>query len=496
MPATPLQFRPSIILFVEEACPLNGVSSITGADAYDLDWGRSVYGHFCNLCAGLNPAVKRGIGLIHVTGDMAVPLPLRTTQDALNAAKAPLLQRKADSIGRIFSETVKYVRSPDTFNEITRQYPMPDINPQIIIVGSTQTNQTMYDVVQEISKTQLHIAGADGFPRMYYLIADVPKSPDPRATSRWTDHLRDIQREVPTVRFGFLFEHSDSRSVYHEANEVYFSMAESLFGLVALALPETEIFRTTTNPYQRNMAPDERLGSLGAGMIRFPRAEVTEYCARRLSSFVLQEWGSISNARALQPEELAKDRYDAFTYVNDMRGQLADVQTRMGYYDRPRNRVASAFFAVRQPRAPIPGQDVRCNPNFAFLAEEIPDSLRRHVDQGATPSDLFKASRREDALSLGKLNEASESLFGRISYDTVNSETGNTWPEQAWNTYVLAGNLLRDWCNVAGLTWKRAGDRMRYQTAAMVDGLWLDHSDGFLTASAFVRLALGRIDPI
>jgi hypothetical protein len=519
MPATPLQFRPTIIVFVEETGPLNSINSYTGPDAFDLDWARSVYGHFCNFCAGLNPVVRQGIGLIHYTDGQAVPLALRTTQDALNGPKAAMLRLKANDIDRVFTEMVKFLRSPDTFNQITRQYSMPDINPQIIIVGTTQTNQKIDTLVREISKTQRNIAGADGFPRMYYLIADVPKAPDPRHASDWAYHLRDNSQGIPVVRFGFLFEHSDSRSVYHQPNEVYYSMAEALFGMVATALPESEIFRATTTPYQRNLAPDERLGSLGSGMIRFPRAEITEYCARRLSSHVLQEWGSVVNARPLEQDELSKYENISAGYVSRISQQLSDVEPRRGYFDRPRNRLAAMVsLNVRQPRVKIPsragratmeadrigdvdqgyiivsGEDVRCAPNLDFLAQEIPDYLRRPIDRGDAPPDAYKLSRREDMSSLGKLTEASDRLFQRISMEKVNDEVGNTWPEKAWTTYVLAGNLLRDWGNVAGMTWKRVGDRIRYQTSALVDGLWLDNSDGFLAAGAFVKRLLDNLN--
>lgn len=132
--------------------------------------------------------------------------------------------------------------------------------------------------------------------------------------------------DMPPATFQFLYSRlrQDLRAALSE-DLIEYVMAEAIFSLAAtgqtLAPSMAEVVRATPGV----SATKDRVGSLGACMIRFPRAEVERYCVASLGGELLDYWSERERAAQHGTDERAqREAYDdaqreaAYSFVNDL----------------------------------------------------------------------------------------------------------------------------------------------------------------------------------
>lgn len=481
MPVTAAQFRPTIIIFAEE-------SGTTGHEG--LRSVRSVYEHFCDLCAGLDPSFWPGLGLIRaLTSDKGAVLPLSTTltpderympRSSRDASILPPIT--GDNLDTIFHATLARVQHPDVAQSIAAARnvdDVPEVRTQIFIVGSTHS-QILSAITQTIRR-RLHemrlylpvIFFLTDLPSYY---TDVGAIPDQQP--EWVHALLSNEGEPPQASFCFMYERLSAQHAVYDPDTVHYVVAETLFGLIATAIQATGVMRQTIETSVPIDRADTRIGSFGPSIIRFPRAEVTKYCAARLGDNVLEEWMKDEYERQLIEEESEREHEAALAWADELKERLSDSKPRRGVY----------AYGQRQqllPRVQLPPERNQLCPSFAFMQSEPIESF----EQGSrVRTSAYEEHLRADANSVGELEEASNEIFQRLDSQTVlrAKSSFEIWGEAAWNGYIEASASYGQWLPKVDEVWQRVGQRQRYETAATVDRLWLSQTDGINQARTFV----------
>jgi hypothetical protein len=132
--------------------------------------------------------------------------------------------------------------------------------------------------------------------------------------------------DIPPATFHFLYSRlrQDLRAAL-SVELIEYLMAQAVFSLAAtgqtLAPSMAEVVRATPGV----SATKDRVGSLGACMIRFPRAEAERYCVASLGGDLLEYWSGRERAARHGPDERATrearldgQREEAYGFVNEL----------------------------------------------------------------------------------------------------------------------------------------------------------------------------------
>ncbi|MBA3825782.1 MAG: hypothetical protein H0X24_18020, partial [Ktedonobacterales bacterium] len=328
--AIPMHFRPTIIIFADEG------ASMGAAVARDRNGNtvKSTYDHFCDLCAGLDPALWPGIGLLRAyAGDTAEVLPLATTLAGGGVGYLPPeAPQGPGDLAALFRFALASVQHEGVYQDIAyADHEAPSPLAQIFIVGSAAS-----DLPSRVADIINH--GIDFYqfkPTVSFVLVNVPYyHSDPANFTRphpdWVADLVPQNGELPPVNFCYMFEEVTDRGTFIDANTVHYVVAEALFGFVGTASLNAEIFRHTQETHTRVPNPDARIGSVAPALIRFPRTAATDYCAARLGADVLREWASEIHVRELPQTEAQDLRVRAQQSADDLTELLRDRVRRPG----------------------------------------------------------------------------------------------------------------------------------------------------------------------
>lgn len=158
-----MQFRPAIIIFVGP----EGKLTAPGAP------GVSVLAHFTDICAGLHPAQRQGIGMIAVgEGErQARPLSLQTRDDG-SPCFPDMMPAQPDDFPRLFENMMSYVMNARLLKDIEGSgFSVPLPHAQIFIVAHSSSTwiSRVAGWVGEVLKHERITTN------IVYLLIDVPR---------------------------------------------------------------------------------------------------------------------------------------------------------------------------------------------------------------------------------------------------------------------------------------------------------------------------------
>lgn len=295
---------------------------------------------------------------------------------------------------------------------------------------------------------------------------------DPRAT----------QAPRPPATFAFLFSRMLPHTLgllTHELLE--YILAEAVFGLCSTGVTETPWMQQLMSVTPGVSALDERVGGLGACMIRFPRAQVERYCFNLLGAALLEYWSererdSLSSKEGRQRFETRRQEQitRAQQFVN---GTLDDWLSN-----------------IFEP--PAPDQDGWPDPETVSeqLVQRVSvlSTLRVDLGYGGDPND--------DPGKLLSREEVERLIEGRdpTGESQQDPEThARFWGEvtdQLWRTHQDRNRDQMEHATM--LVYDSMVEEMSAHLEAHVDSVWLNPDQGWRAAEAFTKaLTVELLDP-
>lgn len=375
--AIPLQFRPTIIIFV-------GVpGEVTGNQGANVGGARqqrrkgnsaasslkSVYEHFCDLAA-LEPVVQRGIGVLTIREN-------DTNATERTPGQAPGTPTPLDTL---LDKVLHGVQGFRRVREIEGAgYPVYARHPQVYIVGCIDSKK-----VSEVAACVNELLGEErALVLLSYVLIDKPAAPGQRSTSStrlsppWMKDLSPRGDSFPLVNFCYIYQKKGQPLLYMEDQDIQYAAAEALFGFLATGISAAPVFTAATAPSLTITSADERIGSLGTSLIVFPRTHVESYCIGMHGAELANDWVkaihlSRGEREALKQEVRDRAEEDA-KQIND---QLSDNAPRPGFAERPWPSLA--FLPESLPKEQLREETARI---FRALTEFKPQSTDQTNDE-------------------------------------------------------------------------------------------------------------------
>lgn len=273
------------------------------------------------------------------------------------------------------------------------------------------------------------------------------------------------RREQAPAAFQFLYSRlvQDRRAILTEEH-VNYIMAEAVFALAATGLTTALSMNEILHSIQGVSAISDRLGSLGACLIRFPRGEAEAYCIASLGADLLDYWGL---------REDAMRRGGAHDQTDEMVNRahtLVDTITDWLEHDwRARH---------WQDDWPTPGPD----DGWPDL-DQITDQTRGAHKALEKLNDDLDGLLAEDVIrrlvenldSTGERHRRPE-RFGAHWKDVTDTQ---------WNEF----NDVRtyQWNPAVGSAYRTASDELNAYLDRRIDELWLDPELGWQAAGDFAK---------
>lgn len=272
------------------------------------------------------------------------------------------------------------------------------------------------------------------------------------------------QLHLPSASFLFLYSRmrQDHRATMDESLIDYI-MAEAVFALCATGLPLSPSMGEVAHSLPGISATKDRLGSLGACMVRFPQVEAVRYCIAMLGGEVLTSWSE---------QEVAGKRV---RMSDDERATRAEALRQ------------SAYRFVEETLLPWMRHDI--------LAD-FPDS----GEDGWPDLGTFVEQTRLAGEALGRTRDRLEPL---ISRGEIDRHMATRDPE--YRARRTPDEFARLWDEVTTQAWLEFTDQQRTQLATVlrvaylavgaevdrfldrqVDDLWLDPEQGWEAAGEYV----------
>lgn len=432
-----LQFRPSLIICVGDS-------------------GAQIRAQVSQLLTGLDVPLQPGIALLQVAEDdlaQAVPYPAGDTFP-------PHAPTQPDSLAILIEQSLEVVQGLGTLQGIADAgYAIPDRRTHIYIVGHARS-QTVAAVLAAVRETLQTRVSEHLIPHVFYVLSnlrdDAPEADDPASTR----HPRVaplpvnlMDREAPA--FCLLFERMVVDKSLARPEETYYGAATGLFALIATGMSAAAAYQEMAQLRPHHTDYADHLGSLGVSIIRFPRAEVRQYCAATLGAQVLSDWAP--GAGELSAVDRDRCQAEAQQASKDLRAWLKDAEPRPGTSDL----LGPTLHILRPPRATV---------------------------------DLARAQLEQDHL-YKTLNERATKLFQPITGERISEDLANDlpWDKLAYGLTRDAGVAFGAWERAAAAAWPVAADLALANTKRAVAQIWLNHESGVAQARTYVDTLDNRL---
>lgn len=475
----PLQFRPSLIIFVDEE-------------------GEHIHNHFnpAKLLASLESPLRPGVGLIRV--QVSTDIVSANPEDSLRGVPLPAgdnfpvdMPTEEGPLEYVITETLRGVQLSRRLDALDRAgYPVPEWRTQIYIVGQAES-----DLMAEVLKIVRRLLDRNNFDtHVCYVLSGFPLPPkreqnkhaapqqdatEPDITAQDTIQQNatgttpsppgampaaGIGRgnrmpwgDMELANFCYLYE---DRMTYPAVafvtrNECDYAAAAGLFALIATGMTATPQFRQELDA-RRNPTDYDRIGTLSTSMIMFPRAYVRAYCSAQLGADLMDQWLKDIETGSISGSELDNQRAEARRAVSNIERWLKDSEARPG----------------ANGDKPLSADEGSKWPTLAILRRET------------LPAEELVRYRR--------LRDQTRYLFELFSYEaitTAHKDTRNRddlWVRFAVQRAGSAVGVFSKWDQVASTAWKAASGEVCRQVRDTLDSIWPNGSNGIRLARVYI----------
>ena len=494
----PLQFRPSLLIFVDEE-------------------GEHIHNHFspAKLLASLEPPLRQGVGLIRV--QVSPDIVSMNPEDSLrgiplsleNDGRFPVdMPTEEGPLEYVITETLRGVQLSRRLDALDRAgYPVPEWRTQIFIVGHAES-----DLMAEVFKLVRRLLDRNNFDtHVCYVLSGFPQSlkreqnkhPDPKqdaaldqdAAAQDTIQQNAAATPPPTsggasstsststvsaslggtpaagigraskipwgdlelANFCYLYE---DRMTYPAVafvtrNECDYAAAAGLFALIATGMTATPQFRQELDP-RRNPTDYDRIGTMSTSMIMFPRAYVRAYCSAQLGADLMDQWIKDIETGSISGSELDNQRVEARRAVSNIERWLKDSEPRPG----------------ANGDEPLSDDEGSRWPTLAILRRE------------SLPP--------EDQLRYRRLRDQTRYLFELFSYEAIattykdSRKRDDLWVRFAVQRADNAVGVFSKWDQVATMAWEVARVEVCRQVRDTLDHIWPSSSNGIRLARVYI----------
>ncbi|MFL5591724.1 MAG: hypothetical protein ACJ8DI_29300 [Ktedonobacteraceae bacterium] len=356
--AIPLQFRPTIIIFVgapgEVTRDRGAITTSTRPQRQRESFApsslKSVYEHFCDLVA-IEPVLQRSVGLL-------------TIQENGNDATERTSGKPQGNSAHLDKLLVKVLHEVQGFRRVREiedaGYPVYMKHPQLYIVGcvdSKKVSEVARCVNEQLGEERAHAL-------ISYVLLDKPITPSQRTTSSaqlsppWMKDLLPQGDSISLVNFCYIYQEMGQPLLYMEEQDIQYAVAEALFGFLATGMTAAPAFTAATAPSLTIDSTNERIGSLGTSLIMFPRMHVESYCIDMHGVELANDWVKSTDLSSEQREALKRQIHK---WVEEDVEHICDHLS---------------------DNAPRPGFNERTWPSLAFLVDSpLKDQLREETEQ-------------------------------------------------------------------------------------------------------------------
>ncbi|MGH2517068.1 MAG: hypothetical protein ACRDHP_15570 [Ktedonobacterales bacterium] len=298
-----IKFRPSIVLFVGSC-------------------GEQIHGHFIGLCAGLDELLHAGVACIQVRedGKQAKRVPVTAHDTRFQDYQWNPLRVVFDEA--LEEDGVQGERAHDAI--VGAGYDIENGNTQVIIAAHTGMRATatvqLATVAQQI---RAFLVNEEVPTQIYYVLSDYrtynQTTPiKDHIPPQWADNLYG-GGNLPSVTFCFIYQKKGrTQQTFTSQRAVEYATAEAIFGLVATSVVAVPALAEALQTSPRVVDITERIGSLGTSLIRFPRAEASDYCSQRLAADLLEHW-TLGLHRGITPANRKKQQDEAEKFEQRVR---------------------------------------------------------------------------------------------------------------------------------------------------------------------------------
>lgn len=434
-----LQFRPSLIIFVDEA-------GARVRQNFNLD----------TLLAYLDGPLRQSVGILQVDSekpDRATPIIIQSP-----SADDPDMPTQEGALEDVIYRSLLSVQLDRRRLAIsTAGYSVPNPRTQVYIVGEVgdPTIQRLMAKILRVVKEQIRRNRFDStvcyFLNCYQLpqnndsyVASLTKKLDVRGL-KWSDY--------EMANMSYLFEPimPYPSPTFVNPGEIRYATAESLLALTATGIMSWPNFESELllPPGLENYG--DHIGGMSTSMIRFPRVAAKQYCSAQLSAELVQKWHDDLHKSTVSERQFQGLKAGAQNLGGRIREWIRDSQER-------------------------PGVDESLWPSLAVLRQK-------------DAANVVNASQQE-ALTL--LHDRSVNLFKTLSYDSLDRRysrqvmRNHTWGALAYKLFGRAAESFDEWKKQARRAWDLAGDRISEEITRNVNDLWSDGDSGLKQATSYV----------
>lgn len=453
-PRIDLRFRPSLIIFVDDA-------------------GERICQHFKHIIqmTQFDEIVQQCIALLQITtGDgqiapdeeldasffKAIPIPVVGEQFP---EFDPDLPTEPGDLDELLARSISSVRLDRRLIEVNDAgYPVPNPRPQIYIVGDARSASLR--AVHQVVREQLR---RRGFTTLVCYVLDAYEASATGAPHLGGDPLLDqqstsywLQHDVPD--FCYFYEDQLTYPVPRTVTqaESHYAAAESLFALIAAGITPEPIFEQFMK-LDSNLTSYTNVGSLGTTLIIFPNEAALEFCSARLGRTLLQQWLNDINRELLPENERRKLQDRARGDVEQMRQWIVDLPPRP--YANETEQTARHKGKKNEESERVhrwPSLDILTQDNHPISARALTQQRGLHFDVRNHTQVLFKLFQYADV--------EGEARGSRKRPDA--------WTRLVYHRSGRAVDVYQEWDQVASQAWDAAGQRIGVEVKQTVDTLW------------------------
>ena len=453
-PRIDLRFRPSLIIFVDDA-------------------GEQICEYFKQIIqmTQFDEIVQQCIALIQVTTDDKQSAPDKESDASFFKAKPipvvgeqfpefdPDMPTEPDDLDELLARSIRSVWLGRRLIEIgDAGYPVPNPRPQIYIVGDAHS--TSLRAVHQVVREQLR---RRGFTTLVCYVLDAYEARAGGVPSIGGDPLLDqqstaywLQHDVPD--FCYFYEDQVTYPVPRTVTqpESHYAVAESLFALIAAGITPEPIFEQFMK-LDSNLTSYTNVGSLGTTLIIFPHEAALEFCSASLGHKLLQQWLNDINRELLPENERKKLQDRAYADVAQMQQWIVDKPLRP-YANETEQKVARRG-KQREENERVhrwPSLDILNQDNHPISARALIQQRGLHIDIRNHTQTLFKLFQFADV--------EGDVRGGRKRPDA--------WTRLVYHRSGRAVDVYQEWNQVASQAWDAAGQRIGAEVKQAVDALW------------------------
>ena len=460
-----LQFRPSLVIFVEEA-------------------GDDIQQHFSSgaLLASLDEILRPAVGLLRVTSDQGGTIhaePISAVQSLNGHVTSANAEEDEDediqdderdpTLEEVITKMLRQVQLITNIDAIQDEnYEIPDPRAQVYIVGHATARpmilrtvlHAVHQVLQErrftplvcyvLSHKLVKRSASIGPADATFTAPDDEELSD--GSSKWTNrelanfcfHFEDWM--VPTEGLAVTTEMSD------------YAAAAALFALTATGMTQVPAFQRELE-ISPTIQDYDHIGTLSTSFIMFPRAAVSAYCSGSLGAEVINRWiADIDTSRTNEAEQ-REQRLRAQADMDEIDRWLRDEVVRLG------------------------GGDSK-GPTLAILTKK--SNAQSQIEEGK-----HKRIHRQ-------LYDRTRSIFSLFDHAEISGDEttidarGRKQKRKVWTKIAdkranTATDAFHNWENIARDAWKMAGDKAKAQVKYYVDQLWPKDSNGIELAKVYIE---------